>query len=51
MNIFIVSLPLKLGIGLFGVISSLNIFQMLYYSFFDRLTLYMESLIKGLSGT
>ncbi|RKY62149.1 MAG: flagellar biosynthetic protein FliR [Candidatus Neomarinimicrobiota bacterium] len=50
-NIFIVSLPLKLGVGIFGVISSLNIFQMLYYSFFERLTIFMGSIIRGFSGS
>lgn len=50
MNIFFVTLPLKLGVGIFILMSSMNIFQVLFDSIYDDLTRYMGSIILRLSG-
>jgi len=49
MNIFIVSLPLKLGAGMFALISSLHIFQIIFSGFFSTLTEFMNSIIKAIA--
>jgi flagellar biosynthetic protein FliR len=49
MNIFIVSLPLKLGVGLFAVLSSLNIFQLMFGVFYASLTDFVNGIVKLLS--
>ncbi|HDR05032.1 MAG TPA: flagellar biosynthetic protein FliR [Candidatus Marinimicrobia bacterium] len=46
MNIFIVALPLKIGVGLFTVIISINIFQMLFDNFLDLLIRYITQVIQ-----
>lgn len=51
MNIFFVTLPLKLGLGIFVLISSLNIFQMIFDTIYDDLTYQIWSMITYLSGT
>jgi len=45
MNIFIVSLPLKLGVGLFAILSSLSIFQLLFGVFYSRLTGFVDEIV------
>jgi flagellar biosynthesis protein FliR len=46
MNIFIVALPLKIGVGLFSVIISLNIFQMMFGDFLNLLISYISQTIR-----
>lgn len=49
MNVFFVTLPLKLGVGLVAVISSLNIFQLLFAFFLDDLTRFVEGVFLNIS--
>lgn len=51
MNIFFVTLPLKIGAGLFVLISSLNIFQLIFDSVYDDIAYQIWSMISYLSGT
>ncbi len=50
MNIFIVSLPLKLGVGLYALIASLNIFQVLFNSVYAQMESYLNAVMYQLGG-
>ncbi len=49
-NIFIVALPLKIGVGIFAIISSLSIFQLLFGVFYNNLTDYLKTIISMFHG-
>jgi flagellar biosynthetic protein FliR len=49
-NIFIVALPLKIGVGIFAIISSLSIFQLLFGVFYNNLSDYLKTTINLLRG-
>jgi flagellar biosynthesis protein FliR len=50
MNIFLVTLPLKIGAGLFVVIFSLDIFQILFDPVYDDLAATIGTLVTNLGG-
>jgi len=50
MNIFIVSLPLKLAVGIYALIASLNIFQVLFNSVYMELGRYLDAIIFNIGG-
>ncbi len=50
MNVYFVALPLKLCVGMFALISSLNIFEMLFQSIYSQLVNYLGSILYQLSG-
>ena len=50
MNIFIVSMPLKLGVGLYALIASLNIFQVLFNSVYGEISQYLDAVIFQIGG-
>ncbi|MEO0109038.1 MAG: flagellar biosynthetic protein FliR [candidate division WOR-3 bacterium] len=48
MNVFFVTLPLKLAVGIIAIISSLTIFQSLFAYFMDDLLRFMENILVSL---
>jgi len=50
MNIFMVTLPLKIGTGIIVLMVSLDIFQLIFDSIYMDLRQYIEAIIHGLSG-
>jgi flagellar biosynthetic protein FliR len=50
MNIFLVTLPLKIGTGIFVLITSLNIFQVVFDSIYGDIVHYLGQIIMGLQG-
>jgi|UPI0003A396C5 flagellar biosynthetic protein FliR len=48
MNVFFVTLPLKLAVGIIAIISSLTIFQTLFAYFIDDLLRFMERILAAL---
>ncbi len=49
MNVFFVTLPLKIGVGLLAIVSSLNVFQSLFAIFFDEVRRFVEGLLIRLT--
>ncbi len=50
MNIFFVSLPLKIGVGLILLIISLKIFQVIFSYFYDQVQTYVYTIIQDIAG-
>lgn len=50
MNIFIVSLPLKLMVGFYALIASLNVFQVLFNSVYNEMSQYLDAVIFQIGG-
>ncbi len=50
MNVFFVTLPVKIGIGIFMLILSLKIFQTMFGIFYDQLELYLSTVLGYLAG-
>ncbi|MBN4081337.1 flagellar biosynthetic protein FliR [Caldithrix abyssi] len=50
LNVFFVSLPLKIGMGFLVLMVSLNIFQVMFGSIYDELVLYVTTLVSQLGG-
>ncbi len=51
MNAFFVTLPLRIGCGIFALISSLTIFQLLFDSVYEDLFTYLGKIMLQLKGT
>jgi len=50
MNAFFITLPLRIGCGIFALINSLNIFQLMYSTFYDYIYQYIGSSIYQMKG-
>jgi len=51
MNIFIITLPLKIATGIFILIISVDIFQLLYDSVYENIGIYFQNIITNLQST
>ncbi len=50
MNAFFITLPLRIGCGLFALINSMNIFQLLYSTIYEHVYQYIGSSISHIRG-
>lgn len=50
MNAFFITLPLRIGCGIFAMINSLNIFQLMYSNFYEHIYQYIGSSISQMKG-
>lgn len=50
MNAFFITLPLRIGCGIFALISSMNIFQLMYSNFYEYIYQYISSTVNQMGG-
>ncbi len=50
MNVFFIILPLRIGTGLIALMTSLNIFQLIFDSFYNEMFSYLNTSILNLKG-
>lgn len=51
MNVFFIMLPLRIGCGLFALMTSLKIFQLIFDSFYKQIFTYLNGVIFQIKGT
>ncbi len=50
MNAFFITLPLRIGCGIFALINSMNIFQLMYATIYEHVYQYIGSSISNIQG-
>ena len=50
MNAFFITLPLRIGCGIFALVNSLNIFQLMYMNFYEVIYQYIGSSLNQMKG-